>query len=338
MLENFLSKEIYDALSNCGGINDINEIRIRIGKPIVVICNLKTYFLSQSGFCSNKNMAIYGSKQMIEDIIFKASDYSIYSVNEQIRRGYIMITGGVRIGICGEIAGDGAIKTIKNFTSLCIRIPHQIKNVSLPIFNQILDNGNIKNTLIISPPGAGKTTMLRDLVYQFSNHNYPFNIFIADERGEITGGNNSKIDLGCFCDSLSFYSKSTSIIMGIRSMSPNIVVTDELGEREDFIAVEQAVNCGVNVIATIHAGSLDEVRQKPEMKELVNSKAFKRYVVLSKENGVGTIEGVYRENFTRIYGGALWNLSCAWFLFFCLDLLAMVLLGFILHEKNSFFL
>ena len=103
-----------------------------------------------------------------------------------------MVEGGIRIGICGEVVKDADVKTIKNFTSLCIRVPHTIKNISLPIFNQILNGGDVNNTLIIAPPTCGKTTLIRDIIYQFSSHNYAFNVFIADERGEITGG---KIDV-----------------------------------------------------------------------------------------------------------------------------------------------
>ena len=149
--------------------------------------------------------------------------------------------------------------------------------------------------------------MLRDLIFQFSNHNYPYNIFIADERGEITGGKNSNINLGNFCDAVCFLNKKDSLILGIRSMSPNIIATDDLGAKEDFEALEYAINCGIKVIATMHAGSIEELKQKPEFKPFIENKYFKRYIVLSSERGVGTIEGVYRENFTKIYGASVWN-------------------------------
>lgn len=303
MLRDVVPNQIYDAIKKSGSEGDINEIRIRVNKPICVVCNTRTYFLSDDGLCSSYGQAIFGSEEIIEDIIFRASDYSLYSVNEQIKNGFIMINGGIRIGLCGEVVLSDEIKTIKNFTSICIRIPHQIKNCSLPIFNQILNEGSLNNTLIISPPGAGKTTMLRDIIYQFSYHNYPFNIFIADERGELTGG--GKFDLGYFYDSICFLNKNDSMMLGLRSMSPDIVVTDELGSIKDIEAVQKLVNSGVCVIASIHAKDIDELRQKKELQNLLESKVFKRYVVLSKKTGVGTIEGLYRENFTKIYGGAI---------------------------------
>ena len=304
MLKDFLPLQIYNALTNKLSEYEINEIRLRVGKPITIICNTKHYFLTETGVCNSPNQAIYVSKELLNDIVFKASDYSIYSVNEQLKQGFLMVSGGIRLGVCGDVAFDGEIKTIKNFSSICIRIPHLIKNVSLPIFNHVLNNGDVNNTLIVSPPGAGKTTLLRDIIFQFSNHNYPYDIFIADERGEITGGEKG-FNLGYFCDSICFLNKKDSMLMGIRSMSPDIVVTDELGADEDIDALMYAMNCGVKVIASVHAKNIDELKNKPNFARLLQDKYFKRYVVLSKENGVGTIEGVYRENLTKIYGGAV---------------------------------
>lgn len=306
MLKEFLPDEIYNAIIKKHSINEVNEIRIRAKKPITILCNTKTYFLGKDGACNTPNLAIYGSGELIEEILYKASNYSVYAVNEQIKKGYITINGGIRIGISGEVVCESEIKTIKNFNSICIRIPHFIKNASLPIFNHVLNDGKLNNTLIISPPGAGKTTMLRDLIFQFSNHNYPYNVFIADERGEVTGGENSNINLGYFYDSVSFLNKKDSILLGIRSMSPNIIATDELGDKDDFDAVEYAINCGVCVIATMHAEDIDDLKNKPEFKRFIENKYFKRYIVLSKQNGVGTIQGVYKENLTKVYGGILW--------------------------------
>lgn len=305
LLKDILPSSVYVALMNKNTEQDINEIRIRKDKPIAVLVNSKPYFLGDNGLCASANQAIYATSELINDIIFKASDYSIYSVNEQIKQGYLMLDGGIRLGICGEVVVDGVIKTIKNFTSVCIRIPHIIKNASLPIFNQILNNGDINNTLIISPPGAGKTTMLRDIIYQFSNHNYPYNILIADERGEITCGNTHNFIGSNFYDSICFLDKKESILMGIRSMSPDIVVTDELGKSEDFSALEYATTCGVKIIATMHAKDIDDLKSKHEFRSMLEQKVFKRIIVLSNECGVGTINGVYRENLTKIYGGAI---------------------------------
>lgn len=308
MLKDILTNYIYNALFTKTSESEVNEIRFRKDKPICVVCNTKIYYLSNNGICSNISQAIFADSDLINDIVFRASNYSIYSVNEQIKKGFIMVDGGIRIGICGEVVLDEGVKTIKNFTSICIRIPHAIKNVSLPIFDEVLNNGNVNNTLIISPPGAGKTTMIRDLIYQFSYHNYPYNIFIADERGEITCGNESNFIGSNFYDSISLLNKKDSFLLGIRSMSPDIIVTDELGDAEDFNAIEYAVSCGVKIIATMHAYGIEDLKQKSMFLKMLEQKVFKRIIVLSKENGIGTISGVYKENLTRIYGARIWNL------------------------------
>ena len=305
MLADFLPKSIYDALTIKINESEINEIHLRINKPISVMCNTKVYFLSTSGLCSNPSQALYATSELLQNIVFKASDYSIYSVNEQIKKGYLMVEGGIRIGICGEVVLDGEVKTIKNFTSLCIRVPHTIKNVALPIFNEILNGGDVNNTLVVAPPTCGKTTLIRDIIYQFSSHNYAYNIFIADERGEITGGKSDIFKLGNFNDSLSFLNKKDAFLMGIKNMSPDIIVTDELGAKEDYEALEYALNSGVKVIATMHAKNIEELKHKTEFKNLIEKKYFKRYVVLSKERGLGTIEGVYNDNLIRIYGATI---------------------------------
>lgn len=303
MLKDILPSFIYQSITLKNSEQEINEIRFRKDKPIVVLCNTKTYFLSNNGLCGSANQAIITSAELINDIVFMACDYSIYSVNEQLKQGFLMVDGGIRLGVCGEVVQDGGIKTIKNFTSLCIRVPHLIKNVSLPIFHHILNNGIINNTLIISPPGAGKTTMLRDIVYQFSYHNYPYNIFIADERGEVTCGNKSNYLNSNFYDALCFLSKKEAIMMGIRSMSPDVVIVDELGTKDDFLALEYAMTCGVKIIATLHASSINDLKNKEIFSNIADKKMFRRVIVLSKENGVGTIQGVYKEDLTKIYGG-----------------------------------
>ena len=272
---------------------------MRADKPIVISIGGQRVFLGAKGVTGNLKEALFASKIMIEDIIFRASECSIYSVNEQIKRGYLVMRGGIRLGIGGDlIEENGKIKTMSNFTSINIRLPHEIRNCSLPAFDCILNNQKILNTLIISPPGAGKTTFLRDFVLQLSLKNYAYNVLILDERGEIDLGNNGST--GNFADKISFASKKVGFENGIRALAPNLIVTDELGQKEDVDAVMFAVNSGVSILASVHSDSIESFLQKPHFEEIIKNKIFKRYVLLSMRNGPGTLEGIYDENFARV--------------------------------------
>lgn len=299
MLEKILPDNIYNILLNKVNFNSINEIRLRADKPIVLSIGGQRIFLGEYGVTGNLKEAIKVSKITIEDIIFRASECSIYSVNEQIKKGFIVTEGGIRLGLGGDlIEENNIIKTMTNFTSVNIRIPHEIKNCSLPVFDYLLVDGNAMNTLVISPPGAGKTTFLRDFVYQLSERNFAFNVLVLDERGELDLGQNGSI--GNFADKISFSKKVVGFENGIRSLSPNIIVTDELGKEEDSEAILYAVNCGVKIIASVHSDNINNLIHKPFFEKIIQEKCFQRYVLLSMKNGPGTIEGVYNENFSRL--------------------------------------
>lgn len=303
MLEKILPENIYNILAERISFRALNEIRFRADKPIVVILSGQRYFLGANGLTANLKEAFLSSKIMIEDIIFRASECSIYSVNEQIKKGFIVTQGGIRLGIGGDyIEENGVAKTMTNFNSLNLRFPHEVKNCCLPVFNMLLQNDEIFNTLVLSPPGAGKTTFLRDFVCQLSNRNYAYNVLVLDERGELDLGTGQS--LGNFSDKISFARKKVGFENGIRALSPNLIVTDELGTKEDIEAVLYASNCGVNVLASAHCDNLENFVKKEAFKEIINLKIFKRFVLLSSREGPGTIEGVYNENFSRVLNKA----------------------------------
>ena len=300
MLQEVLSEQLSNIINYKIAFSELSEIRIRKDKPIVVFIKGQPYYICEKGLTCNINNAIFANKEMIDDIVYKASDFSIYSVNEQIKQGFIMLENGVRIGLCGSVVTENnQIKTMINWTSLNIRIPHQIKNMSLCAFDDIVSENGIKNTLIISPPGAGKTTFLRDFVYQLSENNYCLNVCVIDERGEIAGGDNSGINLGHFCDVISYCTKKQGFNQCIRSMNPSLNITDEIGNEEDCNSLIDAMNCGVKVIATIHASSIDELKRKKFFEKLPQY-YFERYVLFSNREGPGTYEGTYNEKFAKI--------------------------------------
>lgn len=297
MLEKILPDKFNKILNEKVNMKAVNEIRLRADKPVIVNVCGKMYFLSENGVTSDIKNCLYASKIMIEDVIFRASECSIYSVNEQIKKGFIITDEAIRIGIGGNlIEENGHIKTMTNFCSCNIRVPHVIKNCCLNAFPFVVKNGQVENTLVISPPACGKTTFLRDFVYQLSERNLPLNVLLLDERGELDCGINSN-----FSDKIAFASKKIGFENGIRSLAPDLIVTDEIGQEEDVDAIKYASSCGVKILASSHADSIETFSKKHIFQDLIKEKIFKRYVLLSKRNGPGTFEGIYDENFSRLF-------------------------------------
>lgn len=302
MLSKILPDNIYSILKEKVNFKSINEIRLRSDKPILLNLNGKSFFLSELGATSNIKNALFASKIMVEDVIFRASECSIYSVNEQIKRGYIVTNTGVRLGLGGNLIEEkGQIKTMANFSSCNIRIPHSVKNFCLNAFPFMVKDGFLFNSLVISPPGCGKTTFLKDFVEQLSERNLPFNVLLLDERGELDCQINSN-----FCDKIAFSSKKVGFENGIRALSPDVIVADEIGQAEDIEAIEYASRCGVNILASCHCDSIENFVKKPLFEKLIKEKIFKRYILLSNRNGPGTYEGIYDENFSRLFVDKRW--------------------------------
>lgn len=302
MLENYLPKIIYNGLKKYLNLVDVNEIRIRLNSPIIVTVKNKKYYLGENGFADIDN-AIVCDYTMLQDIVYKLCENSVYSVNDNLKCGFITLKHGVRVGICGEVVTeDGKVKTIKNFQAINIRIPHNIVGCSEFALDYLLDK-EFKNTLIISPPGAGKTTFIKDIVYQLHRRKYSFNVLIADERNEIACIDNGELgfDLGNFADVYTNCSKDFAFKYGIRSMRPDIIVTDEIDIDNDLQTIVDATNCGVKVLATIHSGNIDQLKQKRNFEEILAKRIFERYVVLSLDDGPGTLKAIYDARLQCLY-------------------------------------
>lgn len=306
MLDKLFPTEIFEALKNNLKFNYLYEIRLRIDRPITINYSNKFYFLGIEGLTTDENNAIICSKNLLESVILKASNYSIYSVNEDIKKGFITLNGGIRLGICGEIVTEnGYIKTMKDFSSINLRFPHEVRNCSLNVLNYLIDNGQVLNTLVISSPCGGKTTFIRDICYQLGKRDFALNVLILDERNEISASIKGvpTMDVGKFSDILVYSNKKIGFENGIRSMSPNLIVADELGNREDIESIIYASNSGINLLASAHAKNIEELKEKYLFNDVLHKKIFKRIVVLSQKNGAGTIEGVFDENLVRL----VWN-------------------------------
>jgi len=293
----------------------LEEIRIRLDKPLMVIAGEKDYILTERGL---PTLDISKAYIVTKDDVLKTfqliSDYSIYAVEEELRNGFLTLRGGYRVGIAGKVVlENGAIKTLKHVSGFNIRINREIKGISkriLPYITEPLET--VYNTLIISPPQCGKTTLLRDIALNISNGIEGYlrgkKVSIIDERSEIAGCYMGvpQNDVGIRTDVIDACPKAQGILMVIRAMSPEVIVTDEIGRREDVVAINEAVNSGVKVITTVHGKNLEEVSKKPHVSELVANGIFERYVILSKRLGSGTIEAIIEgQKYSAILSGPI---------------------------------
>ncbi len=250
------------------------EIRVRIGKKMHIITGTEDKQL----FMKNTSSEITANdiREMTEFI----SGYSMYACEDELRQGFLTLRGGHRVGIAGEtVMENGQIKTIKNIASFNIRISREVKGCADGLLEYT--KGNL---LIISPPRAGKTTLLRDLLRQISNSPME-SVGIVDERSEIAAcyRGRPQNDVGERSDVLDGCPKAQGMLMLLRSMSPTVIGVDELGRREDIDAVLRITNCGVKVIATVHGDNLEEVRKKEVFQELFRDKIFRNYIILERE-------------------------------------------------------
>ena len=299
----FLPRQIRNILiSDKIDLNKIQEIRIRTGKPVMVLDEKGEIILNE--FSNNVHFA---SEADLREMLEYISNYSLYAYDEEMRQGFITIEGGHRIGLCGQvIVENGKIKNLRYISSVNVRIAHEVKGCADEILPYLIEDRKALHTLIISPPRCGKTTMLRDIIRQISDGNEYIKgqtVGVVDERSEIGGCYRgvSQNQLGIRTDILDGCPKAEGMLMLIRSMGPEVIAVDEIGTREDVHAVDYAMHCGCKMIATVHGKSLEEIKDKPVLGELVKERRFESYILLSNKRGVGSVEAIYDENCGSIF-------------------------------------
>lgn len=279
----------------------LQEIRFRAGTPLSVwIGNRESFVDEQGRLVDRPEQAARPAPEELEEILKHLCRYSVYAFTDEIRQGFLTVQGGHRIGLAGQavLDGEGRIKNIKYIRYLNIRIAHQVIGAADAVIPSIFREGQVLNTLLISPPGGGKTTMLRDMIRQVSNgtaYGSGVNVSVVDERSEIAGSylGIPQNDVGIRTDVLDGCSKAEGMMMLIRAMAPQVLAVDELGSIEDVRALQMAGGCGCRLLATVHGGSLEEMRCKNYMRYVMETGLFERYVVLDRRTGVRQVAGIF---------------------------------------------
>lgn len=279
----YLPQKLYKITSK---INCINEIRLRVNSNPFIITNFDRFYVKEVNITFKD----------IENVVLTVCNRSIYSCDEQIKNGFLTTNNGERIGLCGEfVYQDGKLITIKNFSSLCIRIPNLITDVSLEFFNKIYQGGSV---LIFSKTGVGKTTFLRDFAKLLS-HNTLKNVVIVDERNEIIYKNQNYNFSLKNVDVLTYCTKNFAFNQAIRTLNPDVICTDELFGKNDILSVGRAILSGVDVICTTHADSFENLLKKEYLSQLIKSNYFNYFIQIENNNGIRCLN-YYDSNFKKI--------------------------------------
>ena len=280
----FLPAKIVNEIAEVSG-NSLSEVRIRNGKNIKLILG-------------NENRKVVEISQVMteSDIgrsIMELCNFSLFSSEENLKRGFLTSSEGERVGLCGEVVyGENGVISVKNVTSLCVRFPREVKGVAEDFYYNAAMRKPL-SCLIISPPFHGKTTFIRDLGRLYSDIS-DCNVLYIDERDELSAS--GKFDLGQNADVLKFATKEYGFTVGVRTLDPDVIVCDELFGERDVLAAVSAANSGVKIIASSHSDSLKNLSKRAEFSTIFKSFTFDRYVELQN----GKVKKIYNDRLTEI--------------------------------------
>lgn len=286
-----LPQRIYSLLNRLSDEDKeaLREIRLCADKPISCLTGECESPLYKYIDVTPQETVINSSE--LDECFKKICGYSVYSFAGEIPKGYITVAGGHRIGICGTaICEDERVVGVKNITSLNIRIAKEAKGCAEALADSLFKNG-LCGVLVAGAPASGKTTILRDIARIISQMGQ--RVSVVDERGEIAAVSGGRVnnDLGGCCDILNAYPKGEGINIALRCLAPKVIICDEIGTKGEAEAIESSLNSGVHIIASAHGKSLDEIKKKTYISNLIAIGVFK-YIVILNDKKVGAVKQI----------------------------------------------
>jgi len=281
-----------------GDFEQLTELRLRAGKPMLIKLAGQEYVLTPKGRAQASSPdAYHPSAADIAETLERISQYSFYAFEPELCHGYITLPGGHRVGVCGQaVIENGVVRAWRHISSINFRVAHAVMGCADGVLPFLYEAGRIMHTMIISPPGCGKTTLLRDIVRQASNGaegRTGLTIGLVDERSEVAGCFKGipQNDIGPRTDVLDGCPKAEGMVMLLRAMSPDVIAVDELGGKDDAEAAQAVLTAGVKLLCTVHGSGLEDIRKNPALEGLISRKIFQRYIVLSAPGQAAVLDG-----------------------------------------------
>ena len=286
-----------------GGQKGLQEIRLRAGQPVMLYADGREYFVNSCGSLTKcREDAVCMDRQELEAVLKNICQDSFYAFEDELKQGFLTVAGGHRVGISGQAVLDerGKIRTIKNIAFVNIRIARQVKHAADGVLPFVYRGGELLNTLVLAPPGCGKTTLLRELIRQVSDGNKYGKgriVGVVDERSELGGSflGVPQNDLGIRTDVLDACPKTEGMLLLLRAMGPEVIAIDELGSREEMEALCRASACGCRILATAHGNTPEDVERRFGIPFGEWKRVFQVVLCLQRKSGKFLAKPVWRE-------------------------------------------
>ena len=254
------------------------ELRLRAGRPMAAV------FPHGEEYIPGAPAVTPSDLELVLEIATRAS---IHTAQTQISSGFLTVRGGHRIGICGSgVIENGQIRNLRSISSLAIRVAREVPGAARPVLDKLWQERRFQSTLVVSPPGVGKTTLLRDLIRRISDGDGcpALRVGVADERGELAAmrEGEAQFDVGSRTDVMDACPKEKGLLMLLRWMNPQVLAADEITDPEDCRALEVAANCGVALLCSAHGVDLEDLKTRPLYRDLLDRRIFRRLVVIRR--------------------------------------------------------